>query len=282
MRPFVILFTAILALGIFTTCSKKSDDTSPNCEVVNINVFSLSDDVALGKSFHASILTTPGYAILDSVQYATAYGHLNRIKNNILASSAIENKDKLAWKAYILKNDTTLNAFCTPGGYIYVYTGIIKYLDTEDDFAGVLGHEMGHAALRHSTKAMTSEYGVGTLLSIVTALLGNSSTAAVASSIANIAANLGSLKYSRCHETEADDASVRYLNGSVYKCNGAASFFQKLIASGGTSSTPVFLSTHPDPGNRVTSINSKSASLGCNTLTGYSGGTWAAFKASLP
>ena len=277
MRLFILPFTSFICFLLIVSCKKDSDNTSPKCEIVNINVFSLNDDVSLGQAFHQQILTSPGYHILDSVQYSTAYAHLNRIKNNILASSAIENKDKLAWKAYILKDDTTLNAFCTPGGYIYVYTGILKYLDTEDDFAGVLGHEMGHAALRHSTKAMTSEYGLNTILS----LLGNI-TGSTATTLASVAAKLGTLRYSRCHESEADDASVRYLNGSAYKCNGAASFFQKLISSGSATSTPIFLSTHPDPGNRVISINTKSASLGCNTLIGYSGNTWANFKASLP
>ena len=53
-----------------------------------------------------------------------------------------------------------LNAFCTPGGYIYVYTGLIKYLDNEAQLAGVLGHEIAHADLRHVTDQLTEQYGV--------------------------------------------------------------------------------------------------------------------------
>ena len=64
----------------------------------------------------------------------------------------------------IIHDDSTLNAFCTPGGYIYIYTGILKFLDSEDEFAGVLGHEIAHADLRHSTRQMTKQYGVQILL----------------------------------------------------------------------------------------------------------------------
>ena len=68
----------------------------------------------------------------------------------------------------LIDDDKTLNAFCTPGGFIYVYTGLIKFLDSEDQLAGVMGHEIAHAALRHSTRQMTKVYGVQTLLQVAT------------------------------------------------------------------------------------------------------------------
>jgi len=71
-----------------------------------------------------------------------------------------KHKDDFAWQVKIIDDPETLNAFATPGGYIYVYTGLIKFLDTEDQLAGVMGHEIAHADLRHSTRQMTSSYGV--------------------------------------------------------------------------------------------------------------------------
>jgi predicted Zn-dependent protease len=56
----------------------------------------------------------------------------------------VHSKD-FSWRIRIIANDSVLNAFCTPGGYIYFYTGILKYLESEDQLAGVMGHEMAHA-----------------------------------------------------------------------------------------------------------------------------------------
>jgi len=141
----------------------------------------------------------------------------------------------------IVDNDSTLNAFCTPGGYIYFYTGIIKYLDNEAELAGVMGHEMGHADLRHSTRQMTKTYGIQVLIN---AALGQREA------LKQITAGLVGLKFSRSHETEADRISVEYLCGTTWPADGGAGFFEKIQAQGG-SRTPEFMSTHPSPDNRI-------------------------------
>ena len=203
-----------------------------------------------------------------------AYEILYAMRDKILASGKVKYKTEFAWKLKIIKDPNTLNAFCTPGGYIYVYTGLINYLDNEDDLAGVLGHEIAHADLRHSTKSMTREYGVSTLLQI---LLGNEP-----GKLTEIAKGLAGLKYSRCHESEADEWSVIYLSPTTYKCDGAASFFAKLIATGQTGGTPTFLSTHPSPDNRVENITKFGTLKGCtNNTTPTPSATYALLKQSI-
>lgn len=262
----------LLTITFSISCSKKEPDAVESCETFNINLFSIDQDRALGAQVDSQLVAQYKDTILDRNRYPKAYAHLERIKNNILNSGKVQNKDKFDWQVKIINQDV-LNAFCTPGGYIYVYTGIIKYLDNEDDFAGVLGHEIAHADQRHSTKSMTRDYGVSTLLGIV---LGQGTAAQLAS----VAASLVGLKYSRCHEREADDYSVNYLSGTSYKCNGAASFFQKI---GNENSPPEFLSTHPDPGKRVESINARAVQINCQTTTnGSPVSTYQDFKNSLP
>lgn len=264
----------LITFSVFISCKKKEDAPDTRC-YTDIALTSFAEDLELGRRIDSQIVNTPAeFKILPRNQFPVAYGHLERITNSIKNSGKIVNKDKLSWDVKIIHNDTTLNAFCTPGGYIYVYTGIIKYLDTEDDFAGVMGHEIAHADLRHSAKAMTRQYGIDLILSIV---LGKNAN----SQLAQIASGLSSLSYSRCHETQADENSVEYLSGTSYKCNGAASFFQKIVDGGGTSQ-PQFLSTHPDPGNRVAKINAKATTDGCNTTTPFSGAQYQEFKNSLP
>jgi len=273
------LFILIGLLFISNACTTSSSSSSSSNSTVggiinDLNLFPVQKDQELGLQVSEQIASDPkSYPVLDEVKYAAAYAHLHRITNKILNSGQLEHKNDFAWKVKIIQDDKTLNAFCTPGGYIYVYTGIIKYLDSEDALAGVMGHEIAHADKRHSTESMTREYGVQTLLAVVA---GQNQSVLI-----GIAKNLSDLKYSRTHETEADAYSVRYLTGTNYRCNGAASFFEKIQASGGAS-TPEFLSTHPDPGNRVQNINSQAATKGCNTTKPAADAQYNDFKKSLP
>lgn len=265
IKRFFTMTSVVLLTASLYYCKKKDGG--------GINIFSLEDDKKFGAQAEAQIAEDPtNYPILDSVKYPKAYGHIHRITDKVLNSGKLNHRNDFAWKVKLLKGDSTLNAFCTPGGYIYVYTGIIKYLDTEDQLAGVMGHEIAHADLRHSTDAMTQQYGLSMMFDVV---LGKEST------LSALSQNLINLKYSRNHETQADEYSVIYLSGTPYQCNGAAGFFQKLTSKSPESTTPVFLSTHPGGASRIENINAKSASIGCST-TPVGGNTYQDFKNSLP
>jgi predicted Zn-dependent protease len=253
----------LIVLGLLLTFSCKKDkeegDIEGGCQEFDLSLFSINDDKELGAQVEAEILANPTqYPVIDSASNVTLYGHLYRIRDKILNSGHVERKDDFKWKLYVIDDDTTLNAFCTPGGYIFVYTGLIRYLNSEDALAGVLGHEIAHADRRHSTKSMTRQYGINTLISIVA---GNNENM-----IATLANNISSLSYSRCHEGEADDYSVLYLSGTNYICSGGAEFFEKIEEDGG-SEVPEFLSTHPDPGNRIANYYAEAEKLSCNTTT---------------
>jgi predicted Zn-dependent protease len=257
----------ISAFILVSTSCKKSTETATDI------LFSLEDDKKLGQQTADQIAADPAtYPLLSESQYPAAYSHILRIRDNILNSGKVAHKNDFVWQVKIIKNDSVLNAFCTPGGYIYVYTGIIKYLDNEAQLAGVLGHEIAHADRRHSVQQMTEQYGLSVLLSIVA---GNNP-----GMLTQLVANLTVLKFSRAHETEADEYSVIYLYPTDYDARGAKYFFEKIEAQGG-SSTPAFLSTHPDPGDRVTNINKKWQDMG-----GKVGQTFESryqdFKSSLP
>lgn len=267
-RNLYIALTFIAFLPFALESCKDENNDNPG-----INLFSLADDIAFGEQVAAEIDADPTtYPPLDSATYPTAYAHLYRIRDTILNSGVVKNRDAFSWRMRILRDDSTLNAFCTPGGFIYVYTGIIKFLDSEDQFAGVLGHEIAHAAERHSTEALTKQYGTEVLFAI---LLGQNQ-----GTLAQIAKGMIGLSYSRTNETESDKRSVDYLYQTNYDARGAARFFEKMIAFG-AGSGPEFLSTHPNPDNRVAAILEYWQSKG-----GKEGETFTArynqFKTSLP
>lgn len=264
LKRLGIYCLAVLSLSVFNSCDKDGD----------VNIFSIEDDKELGKKVDEQIAAEPQkYPILSESSYPQAYEHLRRIRDTILNSGKVQFRDDFLWETKIIRNDSVLNAFCTPGGYIYVYTGLIKFLDSEDQFAGVLGHEIAHADKRHSTDQLTKAYGLSTLLDIV---LGKNQGI-----LTEVAAQLLFLEYSRDNETEADLQSVIYLYPTKYDARGAARFFQKMDSLGQGSNTPEFLSSHPAPENRIENIFNKWQELG-----GKTGGTFPEsydqFKAALP
>ncbi len=238
------IFTVLLTtLPLFYSCQD------------GVNIFSKSDDVDLGKQLNQEIHN-------NSAEYPIYHGdpsvknYINqRIFSEVLSSPQIESKDIYPYQMEIIDDDSTLNAFALPGGFIYVYTGLLKYLDSEAALAGVLGHEIAHAELRHATQRMTAQYGVSFLLSLI---LGEdpSTLEQIAS---NLFVGLAFLANSRSDESQADRYSFKYLQDTRYYAGGVKFFFEEMrndgLVSSNSSKIETFLSTHPDPISRIDDIN---------------------------
>lgn len=225
-----------------------------------INLFTIEQDKEFGKKVAEEIASDPQqFPVLNETQYKDVYQYIYKVRDKILNGGGVSLKDQFDWDIKVIHNDSVLNAFCTPGGHIYVYTGILKFLDSEDQFAGVLAHEIAHADMRHSTRQMTTMYGIDALLGV---LAGNKEQ------LKQITSGLIGLKFSRNHETEADERSVHYLCGTDYNADGGAGFFEKINAQGGAK-TPEFLSTHPSPENRIENFHNHKVTKGCKGSKTY-------------
>ncbi len=259
-KTFLLVFSLLFLLS----CDKDGD----------INFFSVEQDRQLGEQVKEEIADSGEYNILSRSAYPVAYGHIDRITNKILNSGEVQYRDEFDWEVFLI-DDEVLNAFCVPGGKMYVYTGLIKYLETEDQLAGVMAHEIAHADHRHSTNALTRQYGFQVLLQVV---LGNNPGV-----LSDIAVGLTNLQFSRSNETEADMSSVRYLGAEgTWNCAGAAGFFEKMQAQGNGSGVPPFLSTHPAPENRVQRIYERANEAGCDQSASGHSSLYQQFKNSLP
>lgn len=244
-----IKFTAMAAAALSLVAAQACKDRDGS-----INIFSIQDDLALGQQVVTELENNPAINVLDSASNKDIYRYIYNLRDSILIHNDLLYEKEFVWRIRIIRDDTTLNAFCTPGGYIYIYTALIKYLESEDQLAGVMGHEMAHADRRHSTDALTRQYGLGVLFDIV---FGRDK-----GQLVRVAANIQNLKYSRNNETESDMLSVEWLYPTVYNAKGAAGFFQKLIDQGQTGRVPEWLSTHPSPDNRVQAITEKWQQMG--------------------
>jgi len=244
MKKLCFSLVIMLLVSLFGASCKKP-----------FTIFSLSEEKQLGADFDREILKNPDFVILNETQNKEAYQMLNQYKQKLLNTGKVDYANDFNWTVRIIKDDATVNAFAVPGGYLYFYTGLIKTLDNEAEFIGVMAHEMAHVARRHSSAQLTKAYGKDMLLSL---LLGNNTNQWI-----NIAAGLASglvdLKFSRTDEFEADKYAVIYTYETDWDARGVADFFKKMDSH---SPTPVFLSTHPKDKDRIDRVNKEWNSLG--------------------
>ncbi len=143
-----------------------------------------------------------------------------------------------------------INAFALPGGYVYFTRGILAHFNNEAQFAGVLGHEIGHVTARHSAEQYTKQT-IGQIL-----LMGGLIISPEFRQFANEASQglgLLFLKFSRGNESESDVLGVDYSSQIGYDAKEMAKFFNTLdrtMANSESGRIPEFMSTHPDPGRR--------------------------------
>jgi len=172
--------------------------------------------------------------------------------------AAISHRPNLAYEFKILDSDV-LNAFATPGGYVYFTRGIMAYFNNEAQFAGVLGHETGHITARHSvTQQRNALFGQ---LGIIAGVIINPNLAQFAQT-ASQGLGLLFLKFGRDAERQADQLGVEYSSKLGYDAKEMADFFLTLERKGeGTASAelPEFLSTHPNPGDRYVTVTKLAA-----------------------
>ncbi len=160
------------------------------------------------------------------------------------------------WEFFVIENDKQANAFCLPGGKVFVYTGIFKYIANDDELAAVMGHEIGHALARHGAERVSrgqlAQMG-GQVLNAVMIGQGNPQNTAMVMQAFGIGTQLGvMLPHSRDQELEADHIGIVLAHKAGYRATAALSFWEKFAKSGETP--PEYLSTHPAPQNRIVKI----------------------------
>jgi predicted Zn-dependent protease len=182
---------------------------------------------------------------------------INRIGSRIAGVAQVDIPGT-EWE-FVVFEKSEANAFAMPGGKVGINSGLITLSGgNEDEVAAVIGHEIAHVALRHSNKRMTQAIGIGLGGVILeTAMRKKSDTDRI---LARGAYGAGTavglaLPYSRSNEREADHRGLYYAAMAGYDPRAAVRFWEKMQKSGG-GRVPEFLSTHPDPGNRIEFLKS--------------------------
>ena len=192
-----------------------------------------------------------GSAMVTRVGKKIAAATEQYLKNNGLESE-IKN---FSWEFNLVKDDQ-VNAFCMPGGKIVVYEGLMQLVDSDDELAVVVGHEVAHAVAKHSNERMSQQLMAQYGAQIIGQALSNKSAAV--QQIGNSVYGLGAqycvmLPFSRKHESEADYMGLVFMMMAGYNPEVAVNFWQKMSA-GKSGATPEFMSTHPSDATRISDI----------------------------
>src|SRR5438132_4883664 len=235
LHPVPLLLAAAVAAALAGTgCA-----TNPATGKRQISFVSTSKEAQMGRESDPAVIEQYGIygdSIVDR--------YVDSVGQKLASVSPLPN---LGWHFRVI-DSPVVNAFAILGGYIYVSRGILPYLNSEAQLAGVLGHEIGHVTARHSAEQITRSQiaTVGLLASMFVSAL------RPYTAVASQGLGLLFLRYSRENETQADELGVGYTTRAGYDSRVIPSTYTMLKRVGERQGDqlPGFLSTHPDPGDR--------------------------------
>jgi hypothetical protein len=219
-----------------------------------MNFFSIDQDIQLGQQNAAEV--EKQMPILKDAQLNQ---YIQRLGQRLVAHAPSVNGAQYPFTFKIV-NQKDINAFALPGGPIYVNLGTIQAADTEAQLAGVIGHEMGHVIMRHSTNQASKQMMAQAPFAVLGGKIGGGMMGQLAQLGIGFGLNSVFLKYSRQAESQADLIGTDIIHDAGYDPRAMAQFFEKLEAQGGARG-PQFLSDHPNPGNRAQAVAAEAATL---------------------
>lgn len=245
-RTLVILPLALAAC----TTSTQQGATGIKRQQLLLLPASQVDAMAL-ESYQTELKTARSKSSLNTDK--TNLERIRRIADRLIPQVAVFRTDAATWQWEVnLETRNELNAYCSPGGKIMFFTGIINQLKlTDDEIAAIMGHEMAHALREHGRERMSQAYAQQTGMSLLGALTGMSASTG---QVVQVAAQLAlTLPHSRGQESEADIMGLELLARAGYNPNAAVSLWQKMAkATGGGSGS--FTSTHPSSSERIAGL----------------------------
>lgn len=206
-RPSITLTSLALATALLTACG--SQVVNPVSGKTERSAMTESAEVAEGKKSHEQVLQE--YSALKNPKLQA---YVNEIGQRLAKQSQRAN---LVWTFTVL-DSPEINAFALPGGYVYVTRGIMAYMESEADLAGVIGHEIGHVTARHGAQRATRQQnaGIGVLAaSVLGVLLEAKGVGGASDALGGIAQNVAGgyvAKYGREQELQADGLGAEYLS----------------------------------------------------------------------
>lgn len=252
----LLIITSFVLLPVFNSCT-------------SVPITGRSQLTGLIGSQQVIQMSADAYKqVLDSVPLSTNQQQVAMIKRvGGKIKTAVEKymndngyQDQLEgfdWEFNLIDNDTTVNAWAMPGGKVAFYSGILPICNDDLGVAVVMGHEVAHAIAKHGQERMNQTYAKQVGLTIGAVALGQdpSLSQRLVFQAVGLGTDLALLKYSRTHESEADELGLTFMAIAGYDPREAPKFWERMSANSGGNQPPEFLSTHPSHETRVQRLN---------------------------
>ena len=240
-----LIVAAVTLLGYFFNTSKNE----VTGETQHVGGMTPDQEIALGLQAAPSMELQYGGESTN----AQATQAVQQVGQRLISQTKA-GQSPYKFQFHLLADDQTINAFALPGGQVFITQGLLKNLTSEGQLAGVLAHEVGHVIARHSAQQVAKSNltqglaGAATIASYDPNNPGRSvASAAVAAAIVKVVG----LNFSREDELQADNLAVQLTPKAGYDPRAMIKVMQMLDSKGGSGGQPEFLSTHPNPSNRI-------------------------------
>ena len=240
-----LLIALVTLIGYFLNTS-----TNPvTGEKQHVNM-SAEQEIALGLQAAPAMEQQYGGESPD----ARATAAVQQVGQQLVRANGLDQKTKYQFHFHLLADDQTINAFALPGGQVFITKGLLDNLTSEGQLAGVLAHEIGHVIARHSAEQVAQSQltqGLSGAAAIASYDPNHPGSSVARAAAAAMVAKLVGLRFSRNDELEADDFAVKFVPAAGYNPAAMIQVMQMLQSKAGSGGQPEFLSTHPNPGNRI-------------------------------
>jgi len=212
----------------------------------------IKEEEELAREFMRIVLSS-----FDLIEDPLIVDYVNKIGKRIVAT--LPPSQPYAYRFFVLKEDV-YNAFATPAGNIFVNSGLIEAMESEEELAGILAHEVAHVQARHISQKIerSKKIGLATLAGIAAGIFLGAGEVAIGSIAAGQSA---ALAYSRENEIQADQLGINYLVKAGYSGEGLLMILNKIRAKTwyGSAQMPSYLSTHPAVDDRLAYVDTRVA-----------------------
>ncbi|MDP2387015.1 MAG: M48 family metallopeptidase [Bacteroidota bacterium] len=248
-------FIKIIAAALLISCVQKVPITGrrqvsliPEAEIMSMSFTEYDKFKAANKILPANDQRT--------MQVQQIGKKIQTAVETFMKSKGLEKRiNGYKWE-FNVADDATVNAWCMPGGKVIVYTGLLPVTQDEASLAIVMGHEIAHAVARHGNERMSQGMAVqlgGVAISVAMQNKSKDVQNLFMQSY-GLGSQLGMLKYSRTHETEADKMGLVFAAMAGYDPNSAIGFWERMAAQSGGQKPPELLSTHPSDEQRINDL----------------------------
>ena len=250
----VLARCAFPVVAVFSVCCLT--DCAAVRQTLGLGLVPVETEVELGRQLATEIESQQRLLPDDLVQE-----YVVDIALPLLRASRADRSD-LRYRVAVLDDPEQVNAFALPGGFIYVYTGLLLFARDEAEVAGVLAHEIGHVVGRHSANQLATQMGMGVLLSLA---LGQAQDE-LAETAAQLAGEGTLAAFSREDERDADRYGVAYTVAAGYDPRGLVTFFTRLMQATEEGSRQTsyasLMSSHPATSERIRDVERLIAAVG--------------------